>query len=209
MQVGIYGPGGFGREVEWLISSLTELDVVSYIQDGASCTESVRGIPVLTLDRFAKTYPGAAITIAIGAPRIRERLASKCVGFEFPTLIHPAVEISKHVQIGAGSIICVGSIITVDIEIGRHVHINLDCTVGHDAKIGDFTTLAPGVHVSGNVHIGKRVYIGTGANIINGLPDKPLVIGDDAVIGAGACVTKDCEAGCLYAGVPAAMKKRY
>src|SRR5262249_16640349 len=63
--------------------------------------------------------------------------------------------------------------------------------------------LAPGVHVSGWVTIGARAYVGTGATIINGHRGAPLTIGDDAVIGAGACVTKSVEAGTTVVGVPA------
>ena len=69
--------------------------------------------------------------------------------------------------------------------------------------MGDFTTLAPGVHVSGCVHFGKRVYVGTGAVIINGTRDNPLILGDDAVVGAGACVTKSVPPATTVVGVPA------
>jgi acetyltransferase-like isoleucine patch superfamily enzyme len=67
--------------------------------------------------------------------------------------------------------------------------------------------LSPGVHVSGYVHIGRRVFIGTGVNIVNGKPGKPLVIGDDAIVAAGACVTRDVPPRCLVAGVPAVVRR--
>jgi acetyltransferase-like isoleucine patch superfamily enzyme len=51
--------------------------------------------------------------------------------------------------------------------------------------------------------LGKRVYVGTGAVIKNGTPTQPIVIGDDAVIGAGACVTKSVAPGLTVVGVPA------
>lgn len=210
--IGIYGASGFAREVAWLLSYPDEISsfrVVAYIEDGTAEGRDIRGVPILLWEQFTARHPDAAVAIAIGDPKTREKLAAKCAGARFPRLVHPAVEMSSFVQIDEGTIICTGSILTVDIEIGRHVHINLDCTVGHDVRIGDFTTISPGVHVSGNVHIGRGVYIGTGANIINGTPTKPLVIGDGAVIGAGACITKDCEPRCLYAGVPAEVKKRY
>ena len=111
------------------------------------------------------------------------------------------------VALGPGSVICAGSILTVNIEIGAHVHINLGCTIGHDAVIGNFSTLSPGVHVSGNVQIGERVYIGTGATLINGHANDPLVVGDGAVIAAGACVTRSVESGAMVAGVPAIRKR--
>lgn len=207
-QLGIYGAGGFGREVAWLVSIPTESEAyhhVAYIDDKPGAP--IRGVPVMTLEVFQREFRDAFTAIAVGNPAARERIAAKCG--RFATLIAPSVEMSDSVEIGEGAIICAGSILTVDIKLGRHVHINLDCTIGHDVVMGDFATLAPGVHVSGNVHVGKGVYVGTGANIINGTSEKPLIIGDGAVIGAGACVTTDVEPRCLYAGVPAVLKKRY
>jgi len=49
-----------------------------------------------------------------------------------------------------------------------------------------------------DIIIGKNCYIGSGAIIIG-----KVVIGDYAVIGAGAVVTKDIEARTLYGGIPA------
>jgi sugar O-acyltransferase (sialic acid O-acetyltransferase NeuD family) len=213
-QLGIYGAGGFGREVAWLAGRPQEsgsYSLAAYIDDAAAPAQTMGRMPVLPFAEFCRAFPDAVIALAVGNSATREMLAKKCeaAGRQCATLVASSAEMSESVRIGAGSIVCAGSILTVDIEIGRYVHINLDCTIGHDARLGDFTTLAPGVHVSGHVHIGRGVYIGTGANIINGTADRPLVIGDGAVIGAGACVTKSCESRCLYAGVPAELKKRY
>ena len=93
------------------------------------------------------------------------------------------------------------------IKLARHVHINIACTISHDVTIGEFSTLSPGVHVSGHVRIGKSVFIGTGANIINGSASQPLVIGDGAIVAAGACVTRDVEPGSMVAGVPATRRR--
>jgi sugar O-acyltransferase (sialic acid O-acetyltransferase NeuD family) len=135
-----------------------------------------------------------------------ERAANQ--GFDFETLVHSKVERSPWVEIGEGSVICAGNMLTVNITLGQHVQINLDCTIGHDVVLEDYATLAPGVHVSGCVHLGKRVYIGTGAVIINGTQQEPVVIGDDAVVGAGACVTGSIPAGWTVVGVPAKPLKR-
>lgn len=164
----------------------------------------MNGIPVVGLQEAAAEYADAQVVVAVGNPRTREVLAAKAAnaGFGFATLVHPGVERSRWIQYGEGTVVCAGSILTVNIRLGRHVQINLDCTVGHDVVMGDYTTLAPGVHVSGWVHFGKRVYAGTGAVFINGTEEKPLIIGDDVVIGAGACVTKSIESG-TWGGVPA------
>jgi len=207
--IAIYGAGGFAREVAWLIEDINKVsprfDIVGFIDDNPKKQgNTVNGIQVLSFEEVQK-IENVQVVIGIGDPKVREQIAKKLshVGIPSPIIVHPGVHMSSFVKIGEGAVITSGNILTVNIDIGKQVHINLDCTIGHDARIGDFSTLAPGVHVSGWVHIGKRVYIGTGAVIINGTAEKPLVIGDDAVVGAGAVVTKDVPARTTVVGVPA------
>jgi sugar O-acyltransferase (sialic acid O-acetyltransferase NeuD family) len=206
----VYGAGGFAREVAWLVhrcSSVARPLVVACFIDDAHIPpgKHLNGIPVLRLEEARIRHAQAQVIAAIGDPDARSGAISRAegAGFSCTTLIHPNVEMSEWVEIGDGTVICAGNIITTNIRIGRHVHINLDCTVGHDAVIEDFATLAPGVHISGWVHVGARVYIGTGAVIINGTAERPLRIGDGAVIGAGACVTKSVTSSTTVVGVPA------
>jgi serine acetyltransferase len=56
----------------------------------------------------------------------------------------------------------------------------------------------PGANLAGGVKLGKRVMIGTGAQVL-----QYRTVGDDAIIGAGAVVTKDVSAGVTVVGVPA------
>jgi len=209
----IYSAGGFGREAAWLVRDCHEVGRVgrptAFIEDDASLLgQKINGLPVLSFEECRKTMPDADVICAVGNPRTREKLVRKCEagGFSFAAAIHPSVIKSDEVSIGVGTLVCAGSILTVNITLGRHVHVNLDCTIGHDAVLEDYATLAPGVHVSGWVRIGRGAYIGTGANIINGTREKPLVIGEGATIGAGACVTGDVPAGETYIGVPARAK---
>lgn len=206
----IYGGGGFAREVAWLVQSCNEragiYELACFIDDNTALhgTE-LNGIPVMGLEMAHDRFPSASVLGGTGNPQTRERLMEKAAaaGFGFETIIHPRTERSQWITFGIGTIICAGNILTTNITLGDHVQINLDCTIGHDVVMGDYTTLAPGVHVSGWVHFGRRVYVGTGAVMINGTAEAPLIIGDDAVIGAGACVTKSVAEGLTVAGVPA------
>lgn len=211
-QVAIYGAGGFGREVAWLAKSAlicgVGCEVVCFIDDDSTVLgKIVNDCEVLPPSQARIKYPAACIVSGIGVPKLREITMRKAnaAGFGFTTLIHPRTEMSKWIEIGEGTVICAGNILTTNIVLGKHVQINLDCTVGHDVIMGDYVTLAPGVHVSGCVHIGKRAYIGTGAVIINGTQQEPIVIGDDAVIGAGACVTRSIPSGETWGGIPARL----
>ncbi|MGD0624816.1 MAG: acetyltransferase [Thermodesulfobacteriota bacterium] len=209
-QIAIYGASGFGREVAWLAQTCNSYDIVCFIDDNESkhgCF--LNGIPVMSLEQTRGKFPAAKIIGGVGIPKTREKIMEKATlaGFEFETIIHPRVEFSKWIEIGAGSVICAGNILTTNIILGKHVQINLDCTIGHDVIMGDYTTLAPGVHISGWVHCGKRVYVGTGAVIINGTEHSPIDIGDDVIIGAGAVVTKSIPSNVTVVGVPAKVIK--
>ena len=86
---------------------------------------------------------------------------------------------------------------------GPDVAKEVGAAVGHDVVIGRHSTLSPGVHISGNVTIEPYTFIGTGAVTVNGLSDKPLVLGEGSIIGAGAVVTKRVPAAVTVTGVPA------
>lgn len=212
-KIAIYGGGGFAREVAWLVESCNTsaeklYEVVCFIDDN---TEKQGGylndLPLLSLNEAYLRFPNAKVVSGIGSPTVREKVMLKAseIGFTFASVIHPNVAYSRRWNtIDEGTVICAGGVLTVNISLHKHVQINIDCTVGHDVILGDYTTLAPGVHVSGWVHMGKRVYVGTGANIINGTEDKPLLIADDVTIGAGACVTKSVTTrGITVVGIPA------
>lgn len=67
-----------------------------------------------------------------------------------------------------------------------------------DAKIGVNCMIFHQVTLAGAVVLGGHVDVGAGAKLIG-----PLTVGDHAVIGANAVVTRDVPAGATVAGVPA------
>lgn len=209
-KIAIYGGGGFAREVAWLVQSCNRnekrYEVVCFIDDDVHLQgQIINRIPVYSIEQVKSQFSGIGVVGAIGNPKTRQIVMEKIINLDFytPSIVHPNVEYSEWVEIGSGTVICAGNILTTNIKLGQQVQINLDCTIGHNVIMGDYATLAPGVHVSGWVHFGKRVYVGTGAVIINGTEGKPLVIEDDAVVGAGACVTKSVSSGITVVGIPA------
>jgi sugar O-acyltransferase (sialic acid O-acetyltransferase NeuD family) len=206
----IFGAGGSGREVAWLCEQSwgDAVELVFVVDQEAYLSAPINDVEVRLLgdvvagerDRFV---------VAVGDSALRRNAAANCegIGLRPQRVIHPRAEISSRVEVGLGSLICAGCIVTTNVVLGDHVHVNLDCTISHDVRIGNYATLSPGVHVSGHVEIGAGAFIGTGANIINGKPGQPLIIGEGAVIAAGACVTKSVEPGALVAGVPAVWKR--
>jgi sugar O-acyltransferase (sialic acid O-acetyltransferase NeuD family) len=207
----VFGAGGHGQEIAWIAQdawrSAPEIRFVvddeRHLPDGP-----VEGRPVMLLDEVGFDADSRYV-VGDGDGAVRRRVSAELEarGGLAATVVHASVQRSASVTIAPGAVVFPGTILTANVTIGRHAHLNAACTVSHDSTVGDYATLSPGVHVAGRVHVGSGVFVGVGANVINGLPGRPLVIGDDAVIAAGACVPSSVETGALMAGVPALRKR--
>ncbi|HAS8171325.1 TPA: acetyltransferase [Vibrio vulnificus] len=209
--VGVYGASGFGREVMPIVKQQigSEASFV-FIDDGAQDKE-LNGVSILKFEQFLQAdYDSKEVVIAIADSKIREKLAEKlCLNnikqlniFAANSMILDANEI------GEGAILCPFTMITSNVKIGKGFHANIYSYVAHDCVIGDYVTFAPNVMCNGNVHVHDHAYIGTGVVIKQGTPNKPLIIGEGAVVGMGAVVTKSVKAGDVVFGVPAKSIKR-
>ncbi len=107
-----------------------------------------------------------------------------------------------------------------NIRFGKNVFVNSGCcfqdqggiTIGDGTLIGHQVVLATLNHalepeqrattLPGPIVIGKNVWIGAHATIL-----QNVTIGDNAVIAAGAVVTRDVPANTVVAGVPAKVGK--
>ena len=203
--IGVYGASGFGREVAPVVRLANAGATFAFIDDHPP-TELVNGLPIWTLEQFMdEPASRRSVVLAIGDGRIRARLDERCsaLGIEPLSIEHPSVVKLDDVVIDEGAVLCSFVTITSNVRIGRCFHANIYSYVAHDCRIGDFVTFAPGVHCNGNVHVHDHAYIGTGATIRQGTPERPLVIGQGAIVGMGAVVTKDVPAGVTVVGNPA------
>lgn len=86
------------------------------------------------------------------------------------------------------------------------IEIGDDCMIGHQVVIATLNhSLTPDRRadmIAAPVMLGKRVWVGAHATILQG-----VTIGDNAVIAAGAVVTKDVPANAVVGGVPAKVLK--
>jgi len=207
---GVYGAGGCGRGIMPLLrEQLHGTDARLVFIDDRAGFNSVNGHPVWTWTRFLQEpAERRAACLAVADSRLREQLFERCGEADVEVAQVRAANVVEmdDVRIGPGALISPFVTFTSNIVVGRCFHANLYSYVEHDCRIGDFVTFAPGVHCNGNVHVHDHAYIGTGAAIRQGNPERPLVIGEGAVVGMGAIVTKDVAAGVTVVGNPARPK---
>lgn len=206
----IYGAGGFGMEVAWLIDDINRVkptwNLLGFIdEDPEKWGQKRYGYTVLGGPSVIESLPTPlSMAIAIGDSNQRRLVVEQLnpLNLEFPALIHPSVIMSRTVKISEGVIIAAGSVLTVEIEIGEHIHVDTACSIGHETRLGRFVRLNPRVSVAGNVTLDDKVYVGSGATIIQG-----ITIGSNTVVGAGAVVVRDLPDNVVAVGNPARVIK--
>jgi len=209
---GLVGAGGFAREVMPLIQHngfKQEYDDIYFVESNPT-KSSVNGIKIISANDFLNLEKQTEFNVAIGDSKIRTAMCERFTrqGAKMVSITAPNSLFLDRNTIGNGAIFCAHTTVTSNTEIGIGFHANIYSYVAHDCKIGDYVTFAPRVHCNGNIHIHDHAYIGTGAILKQGTADNPLVIGEGAIVGMGAVVTKSVSAGATVIGNPARELKK-
>lgn len=200
----IVGAGGHGRVVAELAELSGYKDIVFLDSGWPSYTENygwrIIGTPA-DLTKVSDDFTHAIAASGDNTVRLAQHETLVSAGLTVPTLVHPTATVSKHTELGAGSMVCAGAILGVYGTTGKSVILNTACSVDHDCSLSDCVHIAPGAHLCGTVTVGMRSFIGVGASV-----NQNLVIGSDVVVGAGAAVTRNVADGKRVLGVPARIQ---
>jgi acetyltransferase-like isoleucine patch superfamily enzyme len=159
--------------------------------------------------------------------RVSGELARRFPGVRF---YNPAlVEVQEDVTIGAGTRVGTFTLIHAGARIGGDCTIGSHCNI-HRAVLGERVVIQTGCHVTRGVVLEDDVFVGPGVITLNDkLRGGPLsfprvrrgarigggsvilpgvVVGEEAVVGAGSVVTRDVPAGAVVVGSPARARLR-
>lgn len=144
-------------------------------------------------------------------------------------MIHPTAIIDDGVSIGEGTYVWQWVHVMGPTTIGRDCMLGQSVFVADQVEIGDYVRIQNHTNVSRYVRIEDHVYVGAGVQFCNSRHPSALhqdtlgqitvkrgasigsnvcligaiTVGERAVVGAGAIVTKDVAAGTTVMGVPA------
>lgn len=147
--------------------------------------------------------------------------------------IHPLADV-KSKDIGESTTVWQFCVILAGAKIGNNCNINCQVFIENDVVIGNNVTIKPGVQIWNGITLEDNVFIGSNATFTNDLkprskqyPEKFLrtivkagasiganatilpgiIIGENAMIGAGSVVLKDVPANTIWVGNPAKQIK--
>ena len=212
--IGLYGAGGFGKEVMSLLPSILPKlfpennynEIKLYFIDDDLSLGTILDTEVISLTKFLELHQHELYySITIADPTTRKFLASKLknTNAEPLKLIFDNSLILSHSQIEPGVIIMPGVTISTSVSIGMFTHINFNSYIAHDCKIDNFVTISPYVVCCGNTEIKECAFIGAGTTIKQGTANQPRYIGINSKLGIGSNLLTDLPNDQTYAGNPA------
>ena len=195
-----------------------------YIELAEACGYSVKGLYHYNNERTGEIDHGVEIlgfyadlynlgdlsnknfALSMGDNKIRVEIATKIkeLGGNLPNLIHPTAVVSRFCEMGEGIAIHANAIVHPDTKIGNYTTMSYNTALSHNSEIGTGCYLACGALIGAYTIINNFVFIGINAITISG---KVPYIGEKAIIGAGAVVTKSIDSKNVVMGNPAKVIK--
>lgn len=202
----LIGAGGHAASCIEVIESEGRFRIAGLVGMDEQLHQQLCGYEIIATDRelgkLSSQYRYALVTVGhIKSSEVRIRLYRQVRdnGFELPVIVSPHATVSKHAQIGEGSIIMFGAMVNANAKVGVNCIINTRALVEHDAEVGDHCHISTGAILNGNVRVGAASFVGSGAVTKHG-----VLIGAGCLVGMASVVRHDLEDNTIYRGGEAA-----
>jgi len=193
----LVGGGGHCLSCIDVIESAGHFAIAGYVRGSQDNSNELLGYPTLGTDadlaRLIDTHGSALVTVGqIKAAETRARLYEQLVmlGAKLPVVLSPRAQISRHSNLGDGTIAMHGVVVNANVRVGRNCIINSQALIEHGTQVGNHCHISTGARINGEVVVGNGCFIGSGAVIKHGIS-----IGDHALIEAGQVVLADVPSG--------------
>ena len=189
----LIGGGGHCKSCVDVIEQEGKYRIADIVDLPEKLHQKVLGYEIIAADddlpQLVNKYENSLITLGqIKSPEKRIRIFQtlKELGAKLPVIISPLAYVSKHAEIGDGTIIMHYALINAGAKIGSNCIINTKALIEHDAVIGDHCHIATGAIINGGVRVGSGTFFGS-----NAVCKEYIEIRENTVIGCGAKITKN------------------
>jgi len=184
----LVGAGGHARSCMDVIELSGQFKIAGLVEKDNAAGQENLVYPVIGTDddlpSLRQKYRYALVTVGqIKSPKPRKKLYDlvKKLDFKLPVIKSLLSYVSKHANIGEGTIIMHGAIVNANAKIGKSCIINNHSLIEHDAVIADHCHVATGAIINGEVEVGEGTFIGSGV-----VTNQYITIGKNCVIGSGS-----------------------
>ena len=180
----LIGAGGHCRSCIDVIEAEGLFEIGGIVDKDTVEASDILGYRVIGADddlpKLKSKYDYALVTVGqIKSSAVRGKLVRLLgdAGFQMPVIVSPVAQVSKHAELGEGTIVMHGAMVNAGAKIGRNCIINSRSLIEHDAEIGDCVHISTGAIVNGGTRVGNNSFIGSGAVLVHGitLPDYSFV----------------------------------
>lgn len=180
----LIGGGGHCKSCIDVIEQEGKFKIIGIIDQKNKIGQKVLGYEIIGSDedipKLLKRCNFFHITVGqIGSPDIRMKIYNelKNLNAQFPVIVSPLAHVSKHSQLGEGTIIMHYAMVNADARVGKNCIINSKSLIEHDSVIEDFCHIATGAIVNGGTRVERESFIGSGAVTKQGanIPEKSFI----------------------------------
>ena len=189
----LVGAGGHAQSCIDVIEREGRFDIAGLIGTPQELGHEVMGYRVVGTDEDLASWRARAshALVAIGqihpSPLRAQRHAQLlALGYTLPSICSPHARVSRHAQLGQGTIVMHGVVVNAGAQIGCNCILNTHALVEHGVQVGNHSHLSTAVVINGDASIGAHTTVGSGSIVREGVR-----IGQHALIGMGSVVRHD------------------
>jgi sugar O-acyltransferase (sialic acid O-acetyltransferase NeuD family) len=183
----LVGAGGHARSCIDVIEQGNLYKVAGLIGTIEEVGNEVLGYKVLGSDGdlpgLSKYFSRALVVVGqVNISDLRQKLFYQLgqLGFVCPPIISPFAYVSRHAEIGDGSIVMHRAIVNAGARIGTNCIINSCALIEHDVVVGNNSHVGTRTTVNGSSRVGSGTLIGSSSTI-----RESIQIGDRCIVGMG------------------------
>ena len=187
----LLGGGGHCKSCIDVIEQEARYEIVGILDDEKFIGEKLLGYPFIGTDSDIAEHANKGNKFLITVGQIKSSLIRKKIfsmlcenNAQLATVISPRAYVSKHAEVGKGTVIMHDALINAGASIGNNCIINSKALIEHDCDVGDICHISTGAIVNGGTTIMSNSFVGS-----NSVTKDNIVISHDSFIKAGS-ITK-------------------